>query len=116
MWHVEDDVFVAAWEVAMPDDLAVPLDTTGEQTGTGGVLGVFRRWGAGNGSAAISFSMIEELFGPTKHQARIEIEAQRSLARPVPAPTNPPDLTESGAEAAGRRRGRFTGVVVIRRR
>jgi len=101
--------------VAMPNDLAVPRDTTGEPAGTGGVLGVIRRWGAGNGSAAISLSMVEEMFGPTKHQARIEVEAQRSLARPVPAPTDPPDLPESGAEAPGRRRGRFTGIVVIRR-
>jgi hypothetical protein len=113
MRHVEADAFV--WW-AMPDDLAVPLDTTGEPAGIGGVLGAFRRWGAGNGSAAIS-SMIEELFGPTKHQARIEVEAQRSLARPVPAPTDPPpDLPEPGAEAPDRRRGRFTGIVVIRRR
>jgi hypothetical protein len=115
MRHVEEDVFVAGWEVAVPDDLAVPLDTTRELAGTGGVLGLFRRWGAGNGSAAISFAMIEELFGPTKHQARIEVEAQRSLARPVPAPTDPPDLPESRAEAPGRHRGRFAGIVVIRR-
>jgi hypothetical protein len=95
----------------VPDDLTVPLDTTGEPAGIGGVLGLFRRWGAGNGSAAISFSMIEELFGPTKHQARIEVEAQRRLARPVPAPTDPPDLPEPGPDAAGR----FNGTVVIRR-
>jgi hypothetical protein len=60
--------------------------------------------------------MVEELFGPTKHQARIEVEAQRRLARPVPAPTDPPDAPEPHPEAAGRRRGRFTGIFVIDRR
>jgi hypothetical protein len=104
---------VRSWGV--PDDLTIPLDTTGEPAGTGGVLGVFRRWGAGNGSAAISFSMLEELFGPTKHQARIEVEAQRRLAQPVPAPTDPPDLAESDPAAPDRPRGRFTGIVVVRR-
>jgi hypothetical protein len=97
----------------VPDDLTVPLDPTGEPAGTGGVLGMFRRWDAGNGSAAISFSMVEELFGPTKHQARIEVEAQRRLARPVPVPTDPPDLPAPDPEATGQR---FNGILVVRRR
>ena len=105
-------MFVAWWEVGVLDDASVPLDVCGEPSRAGGVLGAFRRWGAGSGSAAISFSMIEELFGPTRHQARIEVEAQRRLARPVPAPTDPPDLPESDHDASARR---FTGIVVIRR-
>jgi hypothetical protein len=95
------------------EDLTVPVDATGEPACTGGLLGLFRRWGAGNGSAAISLSVIEELFGPTRHQARIEVEAQRRLARPVPAPTDPPELPESDPEGPARPRTRFTGTVVI---
>jgi hypothetical protein len=55
----------------------------------------FRRWGTGRGSAAISFSMVEELFGPSRHEARVVQEAQRLAAEPVPAPGDPPDLPAS---------------------
>jgi hypothetical protein len=97
------------------EDLTVPVDATGEPSRTGGVLGAFRRWGAGSGSAAISFSIFEELFGPAKHRARIEIEAQRRLAQPIAAPTDPPELSESDPAVQGRPRGRFAGRVVVRR-
>jgi hypothetical protein len=36
--------------------------------------------------------MVEELFGPSRHNARIVIEQQRSDARLAPAPADPPDL------------------------
>ena len=85
----------------MAEDLTVPVDAAGVPSHTGGVLGLFRKWGAGSGSAAISFSLVEELFGPTKHQARIEVEAQRRLARPVPAPTDPPELPSPTRRLAG---------------
>jgi len=97
------------------EDLTVPVDATAEFSHTGGVLGLFRKWGAGSGSAAISFSLVEELFGPTRHQARIEVEAQRRLARPVPAPTDPPELSEPGPDGSAQPRNRFTGTVVVRR-
>jgi hypothetical protein len=97
------------------EDLTVPVDATGGPSHTGGVLGAFRRWGTGSGSAAISFSMLEELFGPTKHQARIEVEAQRRLAQPVPAPTDPPELSEPDPDGSARPRTRFSGTVRVRR-
>lgn len=99
----------------MPDDLTVPLDATGEPAGTGRVFGAFRRWGAGKGRVALSLSVFEELYGPTRHQARIEVEEQRRLSQPSPAPTEPPELAEPAASAPGRRRGRFKGIVVVRR-
>jgi hypothetical protein len=101
--------------VDVAEDLTVPLDAIGEPSQTGGLLGLFRKWGSGSGSAAISFSLVEELFGPTKHQARIEMEAQRRLAQPVPAPTDPPELSESDPATRSKPQGRFAGRVVVRR-
>jgi hypothetical protein len=98
------------------EDLTFPLDATGEPAGTGRVFGAFRRWGAGKGRVAVSFSVFEELYGPTRHQARIEVEAQRRVGRPAPAPTDPPELPGGGPAAPGRPRGRFSGTVVVPRR
>ncbi|MGZ4595776.1 MAG: hypothetical protein ACXV3V_02520 [Actinomycetes bacterium] len=94
------------------EGLPVPSDATREPQYAGGVfcrLGrLFRRWGG------LSVPVIEELYGPSRHQARIEVEQQRRLAQPSPAPTDPPQLPEPGTRASGRPRGRFTGVVVVR--
>ncbi len=75
--------------------------------------GVFRRLsGDTRGSAANAFSAIEELFGPAKREARIEVEAQRRIGRRAPAPGDPPYLIDAddvdAADAA-----RFAGTVVI---
>ena len=97
----------------MAGDVPDPSAETGQPSRGGGVLGLLRRLGgAGRGSAAVSFSMVEELFGPTRHRARIEIEAQRSQAEPSPAPTDPPERPDQDPPAAGRFRGRL----VLRRR
>jgi hypothetical protein len=82
--------------------------------------GVFRRLsGDTKGSAANAFSAIEELFGPAKREARIEIEAQRRIGRRAPAPGDPPylilpddggDRTDGDDVADG---ARFAGTVVI---
>jgi hypothetical protein len=40
--------------------------------------------------AGISVPVIEELYGPTRHQARVEIEVQRSVGDPAPSPGDPP--------------------------
>ena len=59
------------------------------------VLQWLRRGARGSGSAAISFSIVEELFAPSRHQARVVMEAQQRAAEPVPAPADPPDLPPS---------------------
>ena len=96
----------------MVEGLPVPSDATRESEYAGGVLcrlgRLFRRWGG------LSIPVIEELYGPSRHQARIEVEQQRRLARPSPAPTDPPEQPEPRPPASGRARGRFTGFVVVR--
>jgi hypothetical protein len=97
------------------EDLAVPVDTTGEPAGTGRVFAAFRRWGAGSGGrVALSFSVFDELYGPNRHQARIEVEEQRRVGRPAPSPTGPPELPELGPATPDRLRERFQGTVVVR--
>ena len=71
----------------------------------------FRRLMLGSGSVGTSFSVFEEIFAPTRHQARTEIQAQSRAVRPAPAPTDPPDLEGPGPNPADRYQGR----VVIRR-
>jgi hypothetical protein len=44
----------------------------------------FRRLMLGSGSIGTSFSVFEEIFAPTRHQARIEILAQSRAVRPAP--------------------------------
>jgi hypothetical protein len=39
--------------------------------------------------------MVEELFGPSRHDARVVQEAQQLVGEPVPAPSDPPDLPGS---------------------
>jgi hypothetical protein len=74
--------------------------------------GVFRRLAASRGAAAMSsFNVYEEVFAPTRHQARLEIEHQRRVGRPTAAPTDPPDLDRQGL---GRPPSRFAGRVVLR--
>lgn len=53
--------------------------------------GVFRRlskllgrWGG------VSVPVIEEVYGPTRHQARQQVQEQRQAAEPSPSPADPP--------------------------
>lgn len=83
--------------------------------------GVFRRIAPGRLGSAFAFSIFEEIYAPAHRQARDEIEEQRRVGRPAPAPTDPPDLpdpTVPGAQGTGtgRPRKHFSGRVVIRRR
>ncbi len=82
--------------------------------------GVFRRIAPGRLGSAFAFSIFEEIYAPAHRQARDEIEEQRRVGRPAPAPTDPPDLpdpTVPGAQdpVPGRSRKHFGGRVVIRR-
>lgn len=97
----------------MVDDLPVPGDPA---TGSRRTSGVFRRWCAGKGRVALSFSVFEELYGPSRHEARIEMEEQKRVERPSPSPTDPPELPAPGSAVVSRPRGRFQGIVVLRRR
>ena len=94
----------------------VPADDTGPDEDhkplPDGGFRRFRRLMLGTGSAGTSFSVFEEIFAPTRHQARIEIEAQTRAVKPAPAPTDPPELEPPGPGATRR----FEGRVVIRRR
>ncbi|HEX6937348.1 MAG TPA: hypothetical protein VF227_12580 [Actinomycetes bacterium] len=92
----------------------VPSGAADEPPFTGGV---FRRWSElSRRLGGLSVPVIEELYGPSRHQARMEVEEQRRLAGPAPSPTDPPELPPPGRAAPGRTRSRFTGVVVVRRR
>jgi hypothetical protein len=68
----------------------------------------FGRWGG------LSVPVVEELYGPTRHQARLDVEEQRRAAAPIPAPTDPPEFTDV-ARKTGRASRRFHGLVVLRR-
>ena len=83
------------------DDLTPPTDDTGRPARTGGLLGLLRRWGGRSAGVNASFAMVEELFGPTRHQARIEIEQQKGLAQPAPAPGDPPEREGTGRPLPG---------------
>jgi len=81
-----------------------------EETPAGG--GVFRRLaGDTRGGAANAFTAIEELFGPAKREARIEIEQQRRVGKRAPAPGDPPTLVTNDDEDGDA--PRFAGTVVI---
>jgi hypothetical protein len=45
---------------------------------------IARRWG-------VAVPVIEELYGPSRHEARTQVEERQQAARPAPAPTDPPD-------------------------
>jgi hypothetical protein len=75
--------------------------------------GVFRWLRNHSGSATPSVFLVEELFAPSRHQARMEIEAQRRVSRPAPAPTDPPNLEPPGSPGSN---DRFRGRIVIRSR
>jgi hypothetical protein len=76
--------------------------------------GVFRRLsGDTRGGAANAFSAIEELFGPARHEARIEIEAQRRIGRRAPAPGDPPHLVLADDSDDAGPAPRFAGTVVF---
>jgi hypothetical protein len=74
--------------------------------------GLFTRLGLGKKSGALSFSALEEIFAPSRHEARQEIEQQRRVGRPTAAPTDPLE-PEPEPERPGS--GRFSGTVVIRK-
>lgn len=87
-------------EQASPDD-EQPLSGT-----------LMRRLSAGTGGMAGVFSVVEQLYGPAHLQARQALEEQRRAGKPVPAPTDPPDLRPApGTDPANR----FRGTIVIRR-
>lgn len=57
---------------------------------------LFRRLNFGKkGGVAVAFSVAEELWGPSKHDARVVVEAQQRVGAPAPAPADPPDLAAS---------------------
>lgn len=87
-------------------------DAAGGRPPTGGVFRLFRRWYAGKGRAALSFSLVEELFGPSRHEARIMMEEQQRVGRLAPAPTDPPELPEPDPAAVIRPTGRSKQIVV----
>lgn len=92
----------------------VPSGAADEPPFTGGV---FRRWSQlSRRLGGLSVPVIEELYGPSRHQARMEVEEQRRLAEPAPSPTDPPELPPEGPAAPGRTPSRFTGVLVVRHR
>lgn len=94
------------------DDLGEPPEgTDGDQPGVdeqpqGG--GIMRRLGAGTRGTAGVFSVFEQVFAPNAHDARRDLQEQRRIGRPAPAPTDPPDLSPTPG-------GRFRGRIVIRR-
>jgi hypothetical protein len=62
-------------------------------------------------AAGGSFSVFEEIFAPTRHDANLLLEAQRLVGQPAPAPSDPPFLEPLGPEGST---DRFRGRVVIR--
>jgi hypothetical protein len=73
--------------------------------------GVMRRLSTKGAGFAGAFSAIDQIYAPAHYDARQEIEEQRRVGKPAPAPTDPPDLKPaSGTDPASRFRGR----VVIR--
>jgi hypothetical protein len=72
--------------------------------------GLFTRLNPGKGTAALSFSALEEIFAPSRHEARAEIEQQRRVGEPAPAPADPfePPSNRQGPK-------RFHGTIVIRK-
>jgi len=93
-------------------DRPITRDEDGK-TPSAGFFRRFRQLVQGSGSAGTSFSVFEEIFAPTRHQARVEIQAQQRAVKPAPAPTDPPDLEPPGP--GGKAADRYQGRVVIRR-
>jgi hypothetical protein len=58
--------------------------------------GVFRWLRNHFGSATPSVLLVEELFAPSRHQARMEIEAQPRVSLSAPAPTDPAEPRAAG--------------------
>lgn len=53
--------------------------------------GIFRRLGKLLGRwGGVSVPVIEELYGPTRNQARQQVQEQRQAAEPSPSPADPP--------------------------
>lgn len=87
---------------------ATPID----QEPLGG--GLMRRIAAGTkGVAPGAFSVLEEVFAPTHHKAREEIEEQRRVGRPAPSPSDPPRI-EPAPGAGDDPATRFHGRIVFR--
>ncbi len=62
-------------------------------------------------SGGSTFSVFEEIFQPSRHEANLLLEAQRLVGQPAPAPSDPPFLEPVGPEDSA---DRFRGRVVIR--
>jgi len=70
--------------------------------------GVMRRLSTKGAGFAGAFSAIDQIYAPAHYDARQEIEEQRRIGKPAPAPTDPPDLKPaSGTDPASRFRGRI---------
>jgi hypothetical protein len=94
-------------DVLAHDDLAREQLALAEPNGSPGLL---RRM-ATHSSGGHPFSVFEEIYAPTRHEANLLMEAQRLVGAPAPAPSDPPFLEPVGPEAAA---DRFRGRVVIR--
>jgi len=67
-----------------------------------------RRLSAKGAGFAGAFSAIDQIWAPAHYDARQEIEEQRRVGTPAPAPTDPPGLKPvSGTDPASRFRGRI---------
>jgi hypothetical protein len=71
-----------------------------------------RRLAAGTGGLSGVIGVFDQLWAPTHHQARQELEEQRHIGRPAPSPTDPPDLTPDPDAGPA---GRFSGSIVLHR-
>ncbi len=75
-----------------------------------------RRLSGGTRGMAGAFSALEQFYAPANARARQEIEEQRHIGRPAPAPTDPPDLDPvPDAPAGGPPPVRFRGRITVRR-
>jgi hypothetical protein len=103
--------------VTTDDGRTEPTPAAGSRSATGDVEpppggGVMRRLSAGSTGMAGVFSIVDQVFAPTRDDARRELEEQHSAPAPAPAPTDPPALGPSGGPGAS---DRFRGRIVIRR-
>jgi hypothetical protein len=74
-----------------------------------GGRGVFRRWGG------TSVSIVEELFGPARKEARDQVEEQKRIGAQAAAPTDPLELdTSLPTDGAAGRSRRFNGRITLR--
>jgi hypothetical protein len=95
-------------DVLAHDDLAREQLALAEPNGSPGLL---RRM-ATHSSGGHPFSVFEEIYAPTRHEANLLMEVQRLVGAPAPAPGDPPFLEPVGPEATA---DRFRGRVVIRK-